>query len=186
MIEEIILASNSPRRKQLLKMAEIPFEVMPSNAEEIINPALSFNDIPIDIAKQKAIPLLKLKDKRIILTADTIVVLKDEIIGKPNNEEYAIETISKLSNNKHQVITGVVLQKDEQLIEFSAVTDVYFDKLSLEQITHYVQQYQPFDKAGAYAIQEWIGAIGIKKIDGCFYNVMGLPIRQVVQELAKF
>lgn len=186
MMNEIILASNSPRRKQLLKMAEIPFEVKPSNAEEVINHELSLNEIPIDIAKQKAIPLLKLNDERIILTADTIVVLEDEIIGKPQNEEHAIDTIMKLSGAMHQVITGVVLQQSGKIVSFSASTAVHFDTLTHEQIKHYVQQYQPYDKAGAYAIQEWIGAIGIKKIEGCFYNVMGLPIRQVVQELAKF
>jgi septum formation protein len=121
----------------------------------------------------------------IIIAADTVVVLGNTIIGKPKDREDALDILSRLSGNKHQVITGVVILKGQQEIAFADTTDVWFHSLTQEQIAFYVDKYQPYDKAGAYAIQEWIGVVGIKCISGDFYNVMGLPVSRVVRELNK-
>ena len=123
--------------------------------------------------------------KSIILAADTIVVLKGRIIGKPKDRDEAVRIISDLSAQKHAVITGVVIMSDQTEISFADSTDVYFHDLTLEQIEFYVDKYKPYDKAGAYAIQEWIGVVGIKSVVGDFYNVMGLPVSRVLKELKK-
>jgi len=185
----IILASQSPRRKQLLEWAEIPFEVMVQSTAETWPPGMPIPNIPVHIAREKAIAVKQKNDSlhdnnNIIIAADTVVVLKDDIIGKPADREDALDILSRLSGNKHQVITGVVLAKGEQEIAFADTTDVWFHELSPEQIAFYVDKYKPYDKAGAYAIQEWIGVVGIKAIQGDFYNVMGLPVSRVVSELA--
>jgi septum formation protein len=185
----IILASQSPRRKQLLEWAEIPFEVMVQATEETYPPDMPVPEVPVHIAREKAIAVRKkyesLHDNtNIIIAADTIVVLGDSIIGKPKDREDALEILARLSGNKHQVITGVVLVKGQQEIAFADTTDVWFHPLTAEQIAFYVDKYQPYDKAGAYAIQEWIGVVGIKSIQGDFYNVMGLPVSRVVEQLA--
>jgi septum formation protein len=185
----IILASQSPRRKQLLEWAEIPFEVMVQATEETYPPDMPVPEVPVHIAREKAIAVRKkyesLHDNtNIIIAADTIVVLGDSIIGKPKDREDALEILARLSGNKHQVITGVVLVKGQQEIAFADTTDVWFHPLTAEQIAFYVDKYQPYDKAGAYAIQEWIGVVGIKCIQGDFYNVMGLPVSRVVEQLA--
>jgi len=185
----IILASQSPRRKQLLEWAEIPFEVMVQSTAETWPPGMPIPNIPVHIAREKAIAVKQKNDSlhdnnNIIIAADTVVVLKDAIIGKPADREDALDILSRLSGNKHQVITGVVLAKGEQEIAFADTTDVWFHELSPEQIAFYVDKYKPYDKAGAYAIQEWIGVVGIKAIQGDFYNVMGLPVSRVVSELA--
>ena len=119
------------------------------------------------------------------MAADTIVVLNERIIGKPKNREDAIRILSDLSGHQHSVITGVVIVHDKKEICFADATDVYFHELSREQIEFYVDKYKPYDKAGAYAIQEWIGVVGIKSVDGDFYNVMGLPVSRVMRELEK-
>lgn len=186
-MKKIILGSNSPRRKQLLEMAEIPFEIRVSHAEEHINGELPVEAIVVDIAEQKARPLLVDVQNEIIITADTVVVLHDRIIGKPKDEVEAIAILKRLSGEKHEVISGVCIQqKGGEKICFHDTTRVFFNPLSDADILHYVREYKPYDKAGAYAIQEWIGAIGIQKIEGCFYNVMGLPIQRVVQALKRF
>lgn len=180
----IILASQSPRRKQLLEMANLRFEVQVANTNEDYPSHLSFTQIPIFIAKEKATVIKKKReDEAIIIAADTIVVCNNQILGKPKDEAEAIHFLTQLSNNQHQVITGVCICNKEKEICFSDTTNVAFHALTLSQIQYYVQQYKPYDKAGAYAIQEWIGAIGIKSITGDFYNVMGLPISRVVQSL---
>ncbi|MGI8950834.1 MAG: Maf family nucleotide pyrophosphatase [Chitinophagaceae bacterium] len=185
----VILASQSPRRKQLLEWAEISFEIIVQNTDEIFPPELSLKNIPVHIAKQKAFAVkhyLETENKLIefpILAADTIVVLKDKIIGKPKNREDAIEILHSLSAKKHKVITGVVILHQKKEIVFSDVTEVIFHALPSSQIEYYVDKYKPYDKAGAYAIQEWIGVVGIKEIKGDFYNVMGLPISRVVKAL---
>jgi len=122
----------------------------------------------------------------VIIAADTVVLLDHEILGKPKDEEDAKEILRKLSGRKHEVVTGVCMQHGRKQISFSTVTEVYFRTLTEEQIEHYVANYKPFDKAGAYAIQEWIGMIGIEKINGDYYNVMGLPIGEVVKKLSLF
>ncbi len=184
-MNSIILASQSPRRKQLLEWAEIPFEIMVANTNETFPLTLAKNLVPIFVAREKAKTIQNkiALNSKIILAADTIVVLNDEIIGKPESSEQAIEFLTKLSGKIHQVITGVVILYNEKEISFSDITEVEFNELTIEQIKFYVNKYKPFDKAGAYAIQEWIGVVGIKNIKGDFYNVMGLPVNRVVKEL---
>ncbi|MCW3463648.1 Maf family nucleotide pyrophosphatase [Chitinophaga nivalis] len=183
----IILASQSPRRKQLLEQAGIPFEVRVIETAETFPPELAIADIPVHIARQKAVAVSALCGPTdIIIAADTVVVLDDTIIGKPKDREDAIRILSLLSGREHQVITGVVIQHTGRETAFSKTTTVHFKPLTQEQVVYYVDHYQPFDKAGAYAIQEWIGAVGIDSIHGCFYNVMGLPVSRVVEELAAF
>lgn len=182
----IILASKSPRRKQILQWAEIPFEIFSEHTDETYPNDLSVTEIPIFIAKQKAAAVSDKFSDRIILAADTIVVLDEKIIGKPLNEQMAIQTLEKLSDNTHEVITGVSIQKGEKQICFAEITKVRFHELSSSQIAYYISQYKPFDKAGSYGIQEWIGVVGIQSITGDFYNVMGLPISRVVQALNNF
>jgi septum formation protein len=186
-MQKIILASQSPRRKQLLEWAEIPFEIIAGTADENFPADLPVEEIPVFIARNKARSVKqKLKtDNRIILAADTIVVLENEVIGKPDNRVHAVEILQSLSGNKHQVITGVVILKDDKEVSFTDTTDVSFYSLTNAQIEFYVDKYQPYDKAGAYAIQEWIGVVGIKSVSGDFYNVMGLPVSRVVYELNK-
>ena len=186
----IILASQSPRRKQLLEWAEIPFEIMVQSTDETYPPEMAVCDVPVHIAREKAIAV-KQKNAalnhadNIIIAADTVVVLDNTIIGKPKDREDALDILSRLSGNKHQVITGVVILKGEKEIAFADITDVWFHPLTREQIAFYVDKYQPYDKAGAYAIQEWIGVVGIQSIQGDFYNVMGLPVSRVVTALEK-
>ncbi len=184
-MKKIILASQSPRRKQLLEWAEIDFEVMVSEADESFSADLAIEEVPVFIARQKA---LAIKNKlahnnQTIVAADTVVVLNNTIIGKPNSKEEAITILSSLSGNTHTVITGVVILHEEKEIAFADTTAVEFYTLTQEQIEFYVEKYKPYDKAGAYAIQEWIGVVGIKQIKGDFYNVMGLPVSKVVQTL---
>jgi septum formation protein len=186
-MQKIILASQSPRRKQLLEWAEVDFEVMVSDTDESFPPTLTFEEAAIFIARNKALAVAaQLTVSLPILAADTIVVCNNAIIGKPKNREEAIDFLTRLSGNIHQVITGVVILKAEKEIAFADITTVTFHSLTKEQIIFYVDKYKPFDKAGAYAIQEWIGVVGIHSIDGDFYNVMGLPVSRVVQALSNF
>jgi len=183
----IILASQSPRRKQLLEWAEVPFEVVVADTDEHFPPGLSPDEIAIYIARNKALAVQQKRNSdEIILAADTIVVLNDNIIGKPVHREEAITILMALSGEKHKVITGVVIRKGEKEISFADTTEVEFYDLTTEQIEFYVDKYKPYDKAGAYAIQEWIGVIGIKSVNGDFYNVMGLPVSRVVKAMSAF
>ncbi len=185
-MNKIILASQSPRRKQLLEWAEVPFEVVVKETDEHFPPGLQPEEIAVYIARNKALAVQQERSKdETILAADTIVVLGDNIIGKPVHREEAISILLALSGETHLVITGVVIRKGEIEIAFADTTEVAFHDLNLEQIEFYVNKYKPYDKAGAYAIQEWIGVVGIKSIKGDFYNVMGLPVSRVVGELAK-
>ncbi|MEO5995207.1 MAG: Maf family protein [Chitinophagaceae bacterium] len=183
-MERIVLASQSPRRKQLLEWAEIAFDVIVKETDELYPSDLASHDVPVYIARNKALAVQQeLNSSRIIVAADTIVVLDTQIIGKPKSITEAIDILSALSGRKHVVITGVVITNGENEIAFADTTEVHFHTLTKEQITFYVNKHRPFDKAGAYAIQEWIGVIGIKAIYGDFYNVMGLPVSRVVQAL---
>jgi septum formation protein len=187
---KIVLASASPRRKLLLEWAEIDFDILSRETDESFPPGMKPEDAAIHIARGKAhatqeMDLFKRYEQHIpVLAADTIVVLDGEIIGKPANREEAINILSKLSGKKHLVITGVVILMEEKEISFSDTTEVVFHPISFSDICYYVDKYKPFDKAGAYAIQEWIGVVGIKSINGDFYNVMGLPVSRVVNALA--
>lgn len=189
-MQKIILASQSPRRKQLLEWAEIPFDIVVQSTDEGYPKHLPVNEIPIHIAREKALAVksrlhTNQAQRKIILAADTVVVLDEKIIGKPVDKQDAINILTSLSGKTHQVITGVVLQYQHAEVAFSDVTAVEFHELSQTQIEFYVNKYQPYDKAGAYAIQEWIGVVGIKRVEGDFYNVMGLPVSRVVTALAK-
>lgn len=182
----IILASQSPRRKQLLEWAEVPFEIMVKETDESYPLDLPIAGIAIHIARNKALAIRETNLFSLpVLSADTIVVLDGKIIGKPRDREDAIAILSALSGKKHRVVTGVVIRYDDKEIAFADATEVEFHELSREQIVFYVDKYKPYDKAGAYAIQEWIGVVGIKSVSGDFYNVMGLPVSRVVQELKK-
>ena len=185
-----ILASQSPRRKTLLEWAEIPFEIIVSDADESYPTSLAIEEVPVYIAKNKALAvkeiILSTKPALVnqcIIAADTVVVLDQKIIGKPTNKQEAIESLLALSGQTHKVITGVFLLCQGQEISFSETTLVEFHALTIEQIEFYVDKYKPYDKAGGYAIQEWIGVVGIKKITGDFYNVMGLPVSKLVQKI---
>jgi septum formation protein len=185
-MQKIILASQSPRRKQLLERAEIDFTIEASDTDESYPPEIPVEEIPVFIARNKAKAVQqRLNTDSIILAADTIVVLNNEIINKPSGKTHAIQILKSLSGKTHLVITGVVLLYNEQEISFADVTEVIFHELTDEQISFYVDKYKPYDKAGAYAIQEWIGVAGIKAIKGDFYNVMGLPVSRVLQQINK-
>jgi len=185
----IILASQSPRRKQLLEWAEVPFEIIIKPTDEWYPADLSVADVAVHIARNKALAVKEfIQDTanahKIIVAADTIVVIDNEIIGKPLNRQHAIEILNKLSGKTHTVITGVVLMDATKEVVFSDTTEVTFYPLTADAIAFYVDKYAPFDKAGAYAIQEWIGVVGIQSVKGDFYNVMGLPVSKVVQAIA--
>jgi septum formation protein len=182
-----ILASQSPRRKQLLAWADIEFDVIVSEAAEDFPAGMDVQEVPVHIAQKKAIAVqekIKLEfpihQGKWIIAADTIVVLENEIIGKPNDRADAINILQKLSGKTHRVITGVFLINDVESRNFSETTLVHFHPLTLAQIEYYVDQYQPYDKAGAYGIQDWIGVVGIQGIEGDFYNVMGLPVSKLL------
>lgn len=180
---KIILASQSPRRKQLLELAEINFEIQVADIDETPPIGMPGNQVPEHLAIQKASVIAVTNQDAIVIAADTIVLLDDEILSKPVDEEDAVSILKKLSGKVHQVISGVCIQKGNEIQSFSEITEVYFRPLTDEQIRHYVANYKPFDKAGAYAIQEWIGMVGIEKINGDYYNVMGLPVGLVVERL---
>lgn len=185
-MERIVLASQSPRRKQLLEWAEVPFDVIVKETDEAFDAGMPVTEVPVHIARNKALAVQpEIGPDRIILAADTIVVLGGRVIGKPVDREDAVNILTDLSGNMHEVITGVVMRRGEQEIAFADVTQVYFHELSRGQIGFYVDSYKPYDKAGAYAIQEWIGVVGIKGVQGDFYNVMGLPVSRVVRELGR-
>lgn len=184
----IILASQSPRRKMLLEWARVSFEVIVSETNEEFPASLSMQEVPIYIALQKALAVKeKVENGNItcIVAADTIVVLGNEILGKPLNREQAIDSLLKLAGKTHQVITGVSILYQGETYSFSETTQVTFHPLTTQQIEFYVDEYKPYDKAGGYAIQEWIGVVGIQNIQGDFYNVMGLPVSKLMQQLQK-
>lgn len=189
----IVLASNSPRRKELLAGLDIEFRtwVIPDIDESYPD------DLPADetaeyIAQKKATPYFnienadKLADDDIVLTADTVVILDGEVLGKPADADDARQMLRRLSGKTHHVITGVCLTSKQQQRHFSVRTDVTFDDLTDEQIAYYVEKYSPLDKAGAYGVQEWIGYVGVTNLNGSYFNVMGLPVQRIYRELSSF
>jgi len=186
--QDIILGSKSPRRKYLLEMLNIPFKVQAKEIDEDYPEHLHKEEIPVYLSEKKAKAYEPgfFQDNTILITADTIVWLEDHVLGKPADKEDAQTTLRALSGKKHQVITGVCFRSKDKRKSFWVSTDVYFKDLSDEEINYYIEHYKPFDKAGAYAIQEWIGYIGIDRIDGSFYNVMGLPVKALYDELLIF
>jgi len=185
---KIILASNSPRRKELLKGLDIDFEVrVIPDIKESYPPELPPEEIPCYIAQKKAAAYRSsMQANELIITADTIVILDGDILEKPSDKKDAIRMLKRLSGRKHQVITAVNLTTIDRQKSFSVTSSVDFATLTGEEIDYYVEKYKPYDKAGAYGIQEWIGYVGVCAIEGSFYNVMGLPIQRLYQELKHF
>jgi septum formation protein len=182
-----ILASKSPRRQELLNSLGINFEVIANEVEENYPDNLSKEEIPVFLAELKAKHFKNhLKENDLLITADTIVWLNGEVIGKPANKKEAVKTLQKLSAHEHQVISGVCLSSIHKQKSFFSISNVRFKELSLSEIKFYVSECNPIDKAGAYGIQEWIGYIGITHIEGSFYNVMGLPVQQLYTEIQNF
>lgn len=184
----IILASNSPRRKELLRGLDIAFDVrvQPDIAEDY--PA---DTVPADVAayisREKANAYKDtIAENELIITADTVVIVGNEILGKPHDDAEAKEMLHKISGRKHQVVTGVCLTTMEKQRCFSVSTDVTFKNLKEEEIDYYIETYSPLDKAGAYGIQEWIGYIGVTALEGSYFNVMGLPVQRIWEELNRF
>lgn len=185
--QSIILASQSPRRKQLLEWAHIPFEIVVHPTDESFPSGLTPAEAATYIAQQKALAVVAQGyQNRLVLAADTIVVLGDQIIGKPRDRDDALAILSCLAGQTHEVITAVSMMKDARAVSFTDHTEVRFHPLTAEQLAFYVDTYQPYDKAGAYAIQEWIGVAGIAGIKGDFYNVMGLPVSRVIHAINTF
>ena len=182
--KSIVLASKSPRRKVLLSSLGIKFKVKKISIKE---------DFPNDLNKLKIAEYLAIKkssklipnDNELIITADTVVIHNNIILNKPQNSEEAKKILNTLSNTKHKVITGVCIKQKNKKISFSEETKVYFKKLTKSEIDFYLNNYNPYDKAGAYGVQDWIGKIGIKSIEGCYYNIMGLPLRILYNNLIK-
>lgn len=186
--KHLILASGSPRRRELLAGAGLEFTVPDSyGAEEVYPDTLPYDEVAeyLAVLKSKAYPG-QIGQTDILITADTVVLCGGEILGKPASRDEAVGMISALSGRRHTVITGVAIRSEEALRRFSVASDVWFRELNDEEITYYVDTYKPYDKAGAYGIQEWIGYVAIKKIEGSFYNVMGLPIQMLYTELEAF
>lgn len=184
----IILASNSPRRRELLRGLDLNFEVkVLPDIEEDYPADLPTKQIPLYIASEKAAaykPMMTASD--LIITADTVVVLGDEVLGKPKDLDDARRMLRELSGRTHQVTTGVCLMTQQKTSSFAVTTDVSFKELTDEEINYYVDTYRPLDKAGAYGIQEWIGYIGVTGLRGSYFNVMGLPVQRIYKELNKF
>lgn len=184
----VILASNSPRRKELLAGIDLPFEVrVMDGIDESYPDDLPTKEIAGYISKKKAAAYREtMADNELIITADTIVVLGNEVMGKPKDSNEAKKMLHELSGKTHQVITGVCITTKERQSNFSVETDVTFKNLSDQEIDYYVEHYQPFDKAGAYGIQEWIGHVGVTCLNGSYFNVMGLPVQRIYEELRKY
>ena len=185
---KIILASQSPRRQKLLKGLGLEFEVIPVYVDENYPPELTGKNIAIYLSelKAKSFDFDKLCENCLVITADTIVWQDSEILPKPVDYNDAIRILQTLSGNVHEVITGVSLRTHDKLLSFHSTTKVYFKKLTSAEIDHYIKKYKPYDKAGAYGIQEWIGYIGIEKIEGSYFNVVGLPVQKLYTELINF
>lgn len=184
---KVILASNSPRRKELLSGLGLEYEVkvMPG-IDETYPDTLPTEEVPVYIAREKAEAYRKsIAEDELIITADTVVCIDGEVLGKPADEAEAHAMLRKLAGRTHLVITGVCLTTAQFQKSLAAVTEVTFDKLTDGEISFYVEKYRPFDKAGAYGVQEWIGYVGVTGMNGSFYNVMGLPVQRLYQELKK-
>ena len=185
--KKIVLGSQSPRRSYLLEQMGLEFEIRTQDAEEIFPEAMHPEDVPAYLARLKAKELEStIQEEEVLITADTVVIIDKKVVGKPTDAAHAFEMVKNLSNKVHKVVTGVTITDKKESISFSETTYVVFRRIADGDIKHYLHEYKPFDKAGAYGIQEWIGIIGIDKIDGCYYNVMGLPTSRLYLELNKF
>lgn len=185
MKNRLVLASNSPRRKELLRGLGIDFEVrLIRDIDESFPATLPVNDVAVHISKAKASAYLDtMAENEVVLTADTVVVCDGQILGKPQDAEDARRMLGLLSGKSHEVITGVTLSTRQWQRSFAVTTVVWFKELTADEISFYVDSYRPFDKAGAYGIQEWIGYVGVQRIEGSYFNVMGLPVQRIYEEL---
>ncbi|MBE6230443.1 MAG: septum formation protein Maf [Bacteroidales bacterium] len=186
--KRIILASASPRRKELMEGLDLNFTIdTRNNFQEVVPDGLDVNLVPEYLAKGKSYGFHReLEDDEIIITADTMVMCDGKILGKPSDKENAMQMLKMLQSNTHTVITGVCIRSREKEDSFSVTTKVFFNELSDEELDYYIENYRPYDKAGAYGVQEWIGHIGISRIEGSYFNVMGLPVQRLYTELQKF
>lgn len=182
----LILASKSPRRQALLRSLEVDFEIRTKEVDESFPVDLAPSLVAEFLAIKKSHAFEGLKEDELLLTSDTTVICNGEILNKAKDEKEAFAMLESLSNKSHDVVTGVCLRTKNQRITFSESTKVTFSKLTTSQIDHYIQTYKPYDKAGAYGIQEWIGMVGVERIEGDFYNVMGLPLHRLNKALAQF
>lgn len=183
---KIILASQSPRRQQLLQKLDLDFKVEVKSVEEKYPTDLEKEKIPAFLAKLKAEAFSNLEKDTLLITADTIVILEDEVLEKPQNKAHAQEMLEKLSGKKHEVFTGICLTTCKNQEIFTVQSSVYFKNLTKKEIEYYIEKYEPFDKAGAYGIQDWLGYIAVEKIEGCYYNVMGLPTSKLYQKILNY
>lgn len=187
-MKKIILASNSPRRKELLGGLDIPFEVITINGlDESFSEDLKGEEIPLFLSEKKSEAYSEFwsKPETIVITADTIVWMNDKVLGKPKNREEALEMLRSMSGKSHYVYTGVCVRSAEKKVSFVCSSEVRFANLDETEIEYYVDKYQPYDKAGSYGVQEWIGYIGVEHINGSFYNIMGLPIQRLYTVMKK-
>lgn len=184
----LILASQSPRRRQLLSDCGLEYELAERyEVEELFPATMAADEVPVYLSRLKSEGYpAELAERDILLTADTVVIIDNEILGKPADEAEARAMLRRLSGRAHRVTTGVTLRSRDRVESFAVQSDVYFRTLTDEEIAYYVTRYRPMDKAGSYGIQEWIGYVGIERIDGSFYNVMGLPVQRVYAALAEF
>ncbi|WP_235005325.1 Maf family protein [Pedobacter nyackensis] len=182
----IILASKSPRRQELMELMDLDFKVVLKEVDESYPEDLLPAEIAVYIAEKKASAFADEREGSIVITADTIVAYNNEILGKPEDAKHATEMLTKLSGTNHQVYTGVSVAHGDKIHSFYDVTEVFFNELTAEQIAHYVNNYNPLDKAGAYGIQDWIGFIAVEKIVGSYTNVMGLPTEKLYKVLSTF
>lgn len=186
--KSVILSSASPRREQLVKGLDFDFVIeLNGETEEVYDPSMDPAVVPEYLSHLKSINFGRaLTVSEILITADTMVLCNGEILGKPADRDDAVKILSKLSGNRHTVITGVTLRSFSTHKTFSATTDVWFRELSQAEIEYYIDNYKPYDKAGSYGAQDWIGYIAIEKIEGSYFNVMGLPVQKLYRELEKF
>ncbi|MCS5663233.1 MAG: Maf family nucleotide pyrophosphatase [Flavobacteriales bacterium] len=182
-MKNIILASQSPRRKELLELLDLNFIVEVREVDEVFPKSLDVTKVAEYLAKLKASAFTDIHADQIVITADTVVILDKQILGKPKDKTEAAKMLQSLSNRSHRVITGVCMKSKDKIISFSNTTKVFFKELTSSEIEYYIENYKPFDKAGSYGIQEWIGAIGITKIEGSYFNVVGLPIQELNEQL---
>jgi len=183
----VVLVSQSPRRRELLKGLEVDFTSTSVDTDESYPATLEGAQIPLYIAEQKADAYMpKMSDDTLAITADTVVLVAGKVLGKPADAKEARQMLQMLSGNVHQVITGVCIFTKGKRRSFHALSEVTFAALSAEEIDHYIEVYKPFDKAGSYGVQEWIGYIAMEKIVGSYFNVMGLPVQRLYKELNQF
>ena len=184
--KNIILASKSPRRKELLNLLDLNFKVEVPEVDEVFPESLDVTKVAEYLANLKAAAFTNISSDTFVITADTVVILDGYILGKPKNKTEAAKMLQSLSNQNHKVMTGVCIKSKDKTISFSNTTKVFFKELTSSEINYYIENYKPFDKAGSYGIQEWIGAIGITKIEGSYFNVVGLPINQLYKNLKEY